>query len=163
MDAIEAHGNHAAIRSARPKDFLAVAALDRLAWPQQPDTFIPDGEHIWRVWLEYATVMVAAPTNDSEVQIAGAAVMFPTTGDELFLHKIMVHPDHRRRGLGSKLMQAMLESATKLVLLTVDPDNQAAVRLYQKMGFQIRETVSGFYRPHEDRHVMAFQPAGDSL
>jgi hypothetical protein len=51
------------IEAARPEDFLHVAALDRIAWPVLPDTFIPDGEHIWRVWCEHANVLVARITS----------------------------------------------------------------------------------------------------
>lgn len=41
----------AEIDEAAPQEFLQVAALDRIAWPAAPDTFIPDGEHIWRICI----------------------------------------------------------------------------------------------------------------
>lgn len=146
------------VRRAVSSDFLQIAELDRIAWPDQPDTFIPDGEHIWRVWVEHATVLVAELDGPTGTQICGAAVMFPTQGHELFLHKIMVDQDHRGKGLGTSLMSHMLATASKPVLLTVDPANVPACRLYEQMGFRIRKTVAGFYRPHEDRHVMEYIP-----
>ena len=87
-------------------------------------------------------------------EIAGALVMFATSTDELCLHKIMVHPDYRGTGIGTRLMQAGLETATAPVLLTVDPANERAVALYQNFGFSVRERIDGFYRPHEDRLIM---------
>ena len=48
------------IRPAQTDEFLDVAALDRIAWPIMDDTFIPDGEHIWRVWCDYANLLLAA-------------------------------------------------------------------------------------------------------
>jgi len=146
-----------------PSEFLFVAALDRLAWPSTPETFIPDGEHIWRVWCEFATLLAARLPDSSLPEtgpIAGALIMFPTDQRELFLHKIMVHPDCRGKGIGSALMRRALETAEAPVLLTVDPANTAAVALYRKFGFSVRERIDGFYRPHEDRFLMVHSGRG---
>jgi [ribosomal protein S18]-alanine N-acetyltransferase len=149
------------IAAARPDEFLRVAALDRLAWPHAPQTFIPDGEHIWRIWCDYATLLVARLADDTTAlletgHVAGALVMFPTKQGELCLHKIMVHPNCRGTGIGSALMRRALEGADAPVLLTVDPNNASAVALYRKFGFEVRERIDGYYRPHEDRLVMVF-------
>jgi len=150
------------IEPAHATDYLNVAALDRLAWPIVPEVFIPDGEHIWRVWSDTATLLVARRIDDPPLpeshDIAGALVQFPTKRGELFLHKIMVHPDCRGTGVGTELMKAALAQANVPVLLTVDPNNTPAVKLYQSLGFTIREHIRGFYRPHEDRYLMAFLP-----
>jgi len=150
------------VEEAASGDFLGVAALDRIAWPSAPETFIPDGEHIWRVWCDHGLLLIvraAEPSALSETGgIAGALVMFPTAAGETFLHKIMVHPDCRGQGIGSSLMNDALGRAETPVLLTVDPTNEHAVALYRGFGFEIRETVAGFYRPHEDRHIMVFKP-----
>ena len=147
------------IETATDRDYLNVAALDRISWPIAPDLFIPDGEHIWRIWCDAATLLVARRPRGSEPlpesgEIAGALVMFPTNTAELCLHKIMVHSQCRGEGIGSELMQAGLAMATAPVFLTVDPGNDAAVSLYQNFGFTIRSRVDGFYRPHEDRLIM---------
>jgi phosphinothricin acetyltransferase len=147
------------IEPAFARDYLGIAALDRMAWPAAPNTFIPDGEHIWRVWSDTATLLVARVADDQRHlseshDIAGALVMFPTQQGELFLHKIMVHPVCRGSGIGTQLMQAALNLAATPVLLTVDPANHGAVNLYQKLGFSVREHIRGFYRPHEDRYLM---------
>jgi phosphinothricin acetyltransferase len=150
------------VEPARHTDYLKIAALDRMAWPVVPDVFIPDGEHIWRVWSDTATLLVARRTNAEPLtesgDIAGALVQFPTRQNELFLHKIMVHPDCRGAGIGTLLMRAALAQADRPVLLTVDPANTAAVTLYQKLGFSVREHIRGFYRPHEDRYLMVCSP-----
>ena len=39
-----------------------------------------------------------------------------------------------------------------------DPENAAAVQLYQNFGFQIRQRIDGYYRPQEDRFLMAYEP-----
>lgn len=151
------------ITDAGASDYLDVGALDRLAWPAAPDTFIPDGEHIWRVWSDHACLLVARidasqPALPDTGRIAGALVMFPTRNAEQFLHKIMVHPDCRGAGIGSALMREALARADAPVLLTVDPGNAPAVQLYQNFGFEIRERIDGYYRPHEDRNIMVYRP-----
>ena len=150
------------IEAAKSTDYLNVAALDRIAWPIVPDVFIPDGEHIWRVWSDVATLLIARRANDAPPlgeshDIAGALVQFPTKQGELFLHKIMVHPDCRGAGVGTQLMRAALAQANVPVLLTVDPRNAPAVKLYESLGFSIREHIRGFYRPHEDRYLMVYR------
>jgi ribosomal protein S18 acetylase RimI-like enzyme len=149
---------HYRIQDAAPSDYLPVAALDRIVWPDDPETFIPDGEHIWRVWQDHATLLVARTTDGKKTaetgEIVGAVVMFPSKQNESVLHKIMVHPDCRGQGIGSALMQAALEQARTPVLLTVDPNNDPAVQLYRNFGFEIRERIDGYYRPHEDRYLM---------
>lgn len=150
------------IRPAQTDEFLDVAALDRIAWPIMDDTFIPDGEHIWRVWCNYANLLVAVvgdrePLSESN-SVAGALVMFPTKQHEQVLHKIMVHPICRGHGIGKALMQEALDGARVPVILTVDPENTPAVQLYEQFGFRIRERIDGYYRPHEDRLIMAYEP-----
>jgi [ribosomal protein S18]-alanine N-acetyltransferase len=147
------------ITPANPGDFLRVAALDRRVWPHTPDTFIPDGEHVWRIWCDFATLLVARLDDETTTlqdtgDIAGALVMFPTKQRELCLHKIMVHPYCRGMRIGSALMERALEIADAPVLLTVDPNNTSAVALYRKFGFEVRDRIDGYYRPHEDRFIM---------
>ena len=146
------------IKLAQPGHFLDVAALDRIAWPDEPDTYIPDGEHAWRLWCEYATVLIAVESqSDQRELVTGALLMFPTNTSEIFLHKIMVHPDYRGKGIGSALMQQALQDTQDVVLLTVNPENTPAVKLYESFGFNVRTRVEGYYRPHEHRLIMEFQ------
>lgn len=155
--------NDATIEPARADDFLPIAALDRIAWPERPEVFIPDGEHVWRVWCEYANVLVARLPQAVLIEtgrVAGALVVFPTQQGENFLHKIMVHPAVRGSGLGTRLLAAALQRATAPVLLTVDPANDAAIALYRRHGFAVRAEVRGYYRPHEDRYVMVHPGTG---
>ncbi|HEY3415430.1 MAG TPA: N-acetyltransferase [Armatimonadota bacterium] len=150
------------IRPATPEDFLGIAALDRLVWTGPRDQFIPDGEHVWRVWCEHALVWVV--DTDSLPPgpwgtIAGAVLLFPTTGGELFLHKVFVHPACAGRGLGTRLLDTALADVSAPVLLTVDPANTRALTLYHKLGFTTRAEVRGYYRPEEDRLLLVRQPS----
>ncbi|WP_346355309.1 GNAT family N-acetyltransferase [Azotosporobacter soli] len=65
----------------------------------------------------------------------------------------------RGQGLGSALLRASLselkQSGVTEVELTVDPSNQAAIRVYrEKLGFVEQEMRRGEYGSAEDRLVM---------
>ncbi len=75
--------------------------------------------------------------------------------DELHLLNLGVHPRWRRRGLGTHLIQHVLETATEKgtlrVILEVRASNEAAQRLYQKMGFrQIGLRKNYYCKPTEN-------------
>ncbi len=142
------------IRRAQSIDFLAVAALDRQAWSQNREaTFIPDGEHAWRLWTEHAIVFVYDPDN----AVLGVSLAFPTLSGVFCLHKIFVDASCRGAGIGTQLMNETLREIDALgvaCFLTVDPENEAAIRLYESLGFVDRRFVKGYYRAAEDRYVL---------
>jgi ribosomal protein S18 acetylase RimI-like enzyme len=59
--------------------------------------------------------------------------------DEIFLVTIMVLAKHRKKGIGSAILQDLLEESDqshKPLRLTVGVNNNSAVRLYETFGFQ---------------------------
>lgn len=142
------------VQRAEPGDFLEIAALDRTAWKANRNSeFIPDGEHVWRLWTEHALTFVVR----REGALRGAIVAFPCLDGRFCVHKVMVEPAERGRGLGSLLFErllAELDERAADAFLTVDPENGAALALYAKWGFDERTFVSGFYRAAEDRFVL---------
>lgn len=136
-------------------DFLKIAALDRLAWAENRfSEFIPDGEHVWRIWVEYAHVFCAR----EKKEIVGAILAFPTLIKGKFcIHKVFVHKDYQGEGIGSQLfflLLKILDAKGASSFLTVDPQNEKALNLYQKWGFSQSVLIKGFYRPYEDRLVL---------
>jgi len=62
---------------------------------------------------------------------------------------MFVHDDHQGLGLGSLLMQAAIELAERWlqltrIELTVFADNERAIRLYKKFGFEVEGTHRNF-------------------
>ena len=65
--------------------------------------------------------------------------------DELYIAHLAVYPQAQRSGFGQKLLahaaqQARAQGLPKLSLLT-ELENQPAINLYHKAGFQISETI----------------------
>jgi len=144
------------IARACPRDFLSVAALDRAAWGDNRNaTFIPDGEHAWRLWVEFALVFCA---RNAEDEIVGAVLAFPCLDPNTYcLHKVFVEAAARGQGIGGRLFDALFEELDSRgvdCFLTVDPENESAIRLYGNWGFTERRFVKGFYREEEDRLVL---------
>jgi ribosomal protein S18 acetylase RimI-like enzyme len=89
---------------------------------------------------ERARIYVA---REGDRVIAMAALHFTTStaegGKVAGLEDCIVHPDHRREGIGEALLgyvleQARAEGALRVMLLT-DGDNTRAQALYRKLGF----------------------------
>jgi [ribosomal protein S18]-alanine N-acetyltransferase len=134
------------------QDFFAIADLDRDVWARDYP-FIPDGEHVWRIWVEYGLVYCA----ELDGQIIGGIVAFPTTTGTYCVHKAFVKAAHRGQGIGTRLFQCLLQELDALQMdafLTVSPDNEHAVRIYERLGFTHRQFVRGYYREDEDRFVL---------
>ncbi len=71
---------------------------------------------------------------------------------------------NRRKGLGEALVRSVIE-ALKLkgcteVYLEVRVSNHDAVRLYQRIGFEVIITMEGYYRDSEEAYLMGFNIAG---
>jgi len=146
---------------AQGRDFLGIAVLDRHAWSDgRHAERIPDGEHVWRVWVAGAYVYVAR----DGAEVVGAIVAFPTRQGTLFVHKVMVDKRYRGRGIGTRLFDLLLEHIDANVhagcFLTVDPTNVAAVKRYGRIGFTERQYVAGYYRDDEDRYVLTRPAVG---
>ncbi len=69
----------------------------------------------------------------------------------LLLHKICVAPDCRQSGIGSSLLEKVIERARRWscrgIDLWVDEGNHDARRLYSKYDFMIQASVHDYYAP----------------
>jgi [ribosomal protein S18]-alanine N-acetyltransferase len=134
--------------------FLPIAELDRIAWKQNLNSeFIPDGEHVWRLWVEHALVFSAKSAD----KIIGAILAFPCLTGVYCVHKVFVDQSQRGKGIGSSLFEVLLKEIDAFgvdCFLTVDPLNEAAIRLYAKWGFMEKLFVKGYYRSNEDRYIL---------
>ena len=74
---------------------------------------------------------------------------------------IAVVEEHRRKGIGNALVEESV-NGVKLrncdeFYLEVRCSNTDAVRLYEKMGFVIRQQLNAYYRDGEDAYLMAIE------
>jgi ribosomal-protein-alanine N-acetyltransferase len=72
---------------------------------------------------------------------------------------ICIHPDYRRKGLGTAMMYA-IEKILKenfgvcRYRLEVRVSNEVAIKLYHKLGYRIVKTIPKYYLDNEDAYLM---------
>ena len=92
------------------------------------------------------STMIFICTNE-EAKIVGMlslVIMKIPTGNKAWVEDVVVDQNARGQGLGKSLMDHALEEAGKLGVKTIDltsrPSRKNANRLYQSLGYRIRET-----------------------
>ena len=119
--------------------------------------FIPDGEHVWRIWVEHTLVYCTEEPGQS------SALSWPSpawTGASACTRCSSPH-QHGDVGVASRLMEPLLAEMDRrntAVFLTVDPANEKALRLYLKLGFTDRSALPEYYRATEDRLLLTRRP-----
>lgn len=77
---------------------------------------------------------------------AGMMRTSPVSEHGVCLHHVEIFPEFRGRGMGKQmiclLLERLAECHVRTVILQVSSDNLSALRLYEKTGFQITETLS---------------------
>ena len=86
-------------------------------------------------------------------------MLYQTWEEEMELHTIAVDPNHRREGVGRRMLEYLLSDATtrgvERVFLQVRPSNVAARTLYTQFGFYVIGVRHHYYRDnYEDALVM---------
>jgi [ribosomal protein S18]-alanine N-acetyltransferase len=118
-------------RRAQPEDLAALVELDRVCF----------GRRAWsaRAWWEALVdpeCVITAVAAGGSVIAATVLVLTPPVAS---LASLAVHPDHRRRGLGRRLLRDATARArccsARWLVLEVDRSNRGAVALYRGEGF----------------------------
>ena len=69
--------------------------------------------------------------------------------DSAHIMNMSVAPEHRRRGMGRRILLHLLAVArqrhSRRAWLEVRPTNRAAILLYRKLGFRTRQIRKGYY------------------
>ena len=114
-------------------------------------------------WSEAALTLLCGETAFGyaalEAGVVAAYGGMLTVLDEGQITNIATHPDHRKRGLATAVLHALLEEARRrgltFVTLEVRESNAAAIALYEKNGFQTVGRRPRFYtEPTEAALVM---------
>lgn len=126
-----------------------IAALEALCFSE------PWSEHALELLLgDDATGFVCL--EEGHVLAYGGMLVVPYEGQ---ITNVAVHSNARRKGLGRKIVEALVYEAEvrglEQVALEVRASNEAAIALYKSLGFRVEGRRRGFYRhPTEDALVM---------
>ena len=107
------------------------------------------------------THYVAARAEDKLVGYAGIARLGRIPPYEYEVHTIGVDPDYQGQGIGRRLLTDLLEFASGgAVFLEVRTDNEAAIALYESVGFVNVALRKRYYRASgADAYTMRRDPS----
>ncbi|MEV6930798.1 ribosomal protein S18-alanine N-acetyltransferase [Dactylosporangium sp. NPDC051485] len=142
-------------------DVVGAVELAELRWfhieellPIEDELF---GEERWSAgmfWNELANghhYLVALDRSGDGERVVGYAGLAFSPPDEAWVQNIGVRKDAQRRGVGRRLLEALLGEArrrgARQVLLEVAVDNAAAQKLYARYGFEAVGIRRGYYQP----------------
>lgn len=140
------------IRPMEPADTEAVSLLERQIftqpWSRQGFLYALEGENLFFVVQK-------------ESKIVAYCGMY-CAADEGEIVNVAVKEDCRQEGIGRKMLSELLAAAKdagiQTIVLEVRTSNQAAIHLYETLGFTICGRRKDFYeQPREDGYVMLLQ------
>jgi ribosomal protein S18 acetylase RimI-like enzyme len=120
-------------------------AFQRLV-PQLSKSNPPPSLDAVRAMLEHPAItqFVARDDAGTIVGVSTLAVFPIPTASRAWIEDVIVEEALNGQGIGRRLTEAMLDRARQLGCKTVDltsrPSREAANALYQKVGFELRET-----------------------
>ena len=144
------------IRRMQLDDVEQVHEIDQLSfslpWPKTTYRFELQENELARCWVAVLT----SPEGNGAV-IAMAVVWMVV--DEAHIATIAVHPNYRRAGVGTQLLQHILKSAVKermfTVTLEVRESNSVAQAMYREFGFEVVGRRPRYYHDtNEDALIM---------
>lgn len=138
------------IREMTLDDLPVVLQIDRLSFP------LPWPERSYRFELTRnpAAHLLVAELDDTHPQsVIGFAGCW-LIADEVHISTLAVHPNHRRQGIGERLLLAVLEWAmgmgAEIATLEVRVSNHAAENMYLKHDFVIKGRKENYYRDNKE-------------
>ena len=138
------------ILPARIDDLSAIMMLEQGGFPAAEQW----SERSWRSELlgERRTILIA------RAQHPVGVISITTIGELGDLHRLVVEPRSRRQGIGTDLVRAGLETVRQLgvraVILDVAYHNEAAIALYQQLGFEQLSARQDYYGPGQHALIL---------
>ncbi|MBC7222480.1 ribosomal protein S18-alanine N-acetyltransferase [Candidatus Bipolaricaulota bacterium] len=132
------------LRIRRPSlsDLPGIMRVERASFPDP----WPGLAFVWYLFSGDSLFLVAE--EDGEIRGFAIAVM---EGEALHLHDIAVLPASRQRGIGRKLMEALMqkgrEKKAKKVVLETRVENLVAQAFFRRFGFKETGVIPNYYEP----------------
>ncbi len=137
------------IKLLTPDDWRTLREIRLSALRESPHAFLPTyqkeseyDEHKWRTEFargDWYVGVARVGSADEQVGIAGITREHDTPPDQCFLEYVWIVPEFRRQGVAFNMINEVLDrlklSGVQTVFLWVLDGNDAAMRLYELLGF----------------------------
>ncbi len=140
---LESTTHSTVVRAMRPEDWSAVRSIYEAGIATRNATF-ETAAPTWNEW-DASHLPDHRLVADIDGQVAGWAALSPTSSRCVYAgvaeNSVYIHPEHRGRGVGGTLLEALLAGARQAGLWTVQtgifPENTASIALHLRCGFRI--------------------------
>ena len=134
-----------AVQRAQKEDMEKILELQYLAYQSEAELFRdpdipPLKQTLDDVLNEFNKGIILKATDENEV-IIGSVRAYCENGN-VYIGKLMVHPQKRKRGLGTKLLRAIeKEYPDQRYELFTSTKSISNIRLYENLGYKIFKSV----------------------
>ena len=132
-------------------DEVLVAGIAALLTQLSPHRAPPDLAALQEITALAGTSLLVVRDGDAVLGMLTLVLYRVPTGRRGLIHDVVVDESARGRGVGEALTMEALRRAGEVgaisVELTTRPEREAANRLYQRLGFERRETNVYVWRP----------------
>ncbi len=135
------------LRSLTTEDWTRFNHMDKLIFPDEPLT-----KSSFNSGLAGLKTLSVVAVDKEDKEFLGY-YKIGVYGNEGYVQRVGVHPEHQRKGIGSELLERSMNhlksAGCKEYFLYVKEDNEAAINLYKKFSFEIEEKSWQFIVPFE--------------
>ncbi len=124
-----------------------LAAFSRLLFQLAPEKTPPTRDELTAILNSSGTSLLVARPSNQDKEIAGMLTLIVyrvPTGARAVIEDVVVDEQYRNKGIAKAMIARAIELAHEAgssnISLTSNPKREAANLLYQRMGFQRRET-----------------------
>jgi len=141
---------------------LEVQLFGSTAWsPAQMWSELARDQRRYYVLVSAGNQAAGEPESDTDEVVVGYAGinLLPPDAD---VQTVAVAPSLQGRGWARRLVERLIADASSAycsqVLLEVRADNEPALRLYERLGFEVIARRTAYYGPGEDALIMRLRP-----
>jgi ribosomal-protein-alanine N-acetyltransferase len=143
-------------RAQLARDLDGILAVDAVTFERPPTR----EAYLWEAVNSDVSRLWIARDDERVVAYCAGWVIF----DELHVNNLAVDPGWRRRGVGGVLLAFVLADAAAegavRATLEVRRSNEAARRLYERLGFACTGVRAGYYREPVEDALILWRPPG---